>query len=94
MDGWIAALIKTSPNPPFLDAIQNYLYNIQQILVVLHLEMNARPAPFIDHAGIQGWGGLLMGMGMLIRAGKRMMMFICVSASILIIIINLDMMLV
>lgn len=56
--------------------------------------MNARPAPFIDHAGIQGWGGLLMGMGMLIRAGKRMMMFICVSASILIIIINLDMMLV
>ena len=34
-----------------------------------------------------------MGMGMPIRAGKRMM-FICVSASILIIIINLDMMLV
>lgn len=57
--------------------------------------MNARPAPFIDHAGIQGWGGLLMGMGMPIRAGKRiMMMSICVSASILIIIINLDIMLV
>lgn len=32
--------------------MQGYLLDIQRVLVALHLEVNARPAPFIDHAGI------------------------------------------
>ena len=36
----------------FLDTLQGYLLDIQRILVALHLEVNARPAPFVDHAGI------------------------------------------
>jgi carnitine O-acetyltransferase len=36
----------------FLDTLQGYLSDIQRILVAIHLEANARPAPFVDHAGI------------------------------------------
>lgn len=36
----------------FLDTLQGYLKDIQRILVQIHLEANARPAPFVDHAGI------------------------------------------
>jgi len=36
----------------FLDTLQGYLMDIQRILVSIHLEANARPAPFVDHAGI------------------------------------------
>lgn len=42
----------------FPDAIQSYLYAIRWILVALYLEVNARPAPFVDHAGIRRRGGL------------------------------------
>ena len=36
----------------YLDTLQGYLLDIQRILVSIHLEANARPAPFVDHAGI------------------------------------------
>lgn len=36
----------------FLDTLQGYLLDIQRVLVAIHLEANARPAPFVDHAGI------------------------------------------
>jgi carnitine O-acetyltransferase len=36
----------------FLDTLQGYLLDIQRLLVSIHLEANARPAPFVDHAGI------------------------------------------
>jgi len=36
----------------YLDTLQGYLMDIQRILVSIHLEANARPAPFVDHAGI------------------------------------------
>lgn len=36
----------------FLDTLQGYLMDIQRILIAIHLEANARPAPFVDHAGI------------------------------------------
>jgi len=36
----------------YLDTLQGYLLDIQRILVAIHLEANAHPAPFVDHAGI------------------------------------------
>jgi len=36
----------------YLDTLRGYLLDIQRILVSIHLEANARPAPFVDHAGI------------------------------------------
>lgn len=36
----------------FLDTLQGYLKDIQRILIDIHLKANARPAPFVDHAGV------------------------------------------
>ncbi len=36
----------------FLDTLQNYLCDIQKLLIQLDREANERPAPFVDHAGI------------------------------------------
>ncbi|EPQ51919.1 acyltransferase ChoActase/COT/CPT [Gloeophyllum trabeum ATCC 11539] len=36
----------------FLDTLQGYLYDVQRLLIQLHLSANERPAPFIDHAGV------------------------------------------
>ncbi|KAI5119672.1 hypothetical protein M0805_009617 [Coniferiporia weirii] len=36
----------------FLDTLQNYLRDVQRIIVHLHRSANAPPAPFVDHTGI------------------------------------------
>lgn len=36
----------------FLDTLKGYLQDIQRLLVQLHRDANARPAPFVDHTGI------------------------------------------
>lgn len=36
----------------YLDTLQNYLLEVQRILIHLYLSANERPAPFVDHSGI------------------------------------------
>ncbi|KAG6889150.1 hypothetical protein C0995_003326 [Termitomyces sp. Mi166 len=36
----------------FLDTLQAYLFDIQRLLIQLHLSANERPAPFVDHLGV------------------------------------------
>ncbi|CCL98183.1 uncharacterized protein FIBRA_00177 [Fibroporia radiculosa] len=36
----------------FLDTLEGYLFDVQRILVQLHLSANPRPEPFVDHAGV------------------------------------------
>lgn len=36
----------------FLDTLQSYLFDIQQVLVQLHREANEKSAPFVDHSGV------------------------------------------
>lgn len=36
----------------YLDTLQSYLQEIRSTLIHVHRSANARPAPFIDHAGI------------------------------------------
>jgi len=36
----------------YLDTLQGYVLDIQRLLIQLHRSANARPAPFVDHAGI------------------------------------------
>ena len=50
----------------FLQTLENYLRDMQKLLVHLHRSANERPAPFVDHMGvlrdsktgrpINGWG--------------------------------------
>ena len=36
----------------FLDTLQGYLFDVQRILIQLHLSANERAEPFVDHAGV------------------------------------------
>lgn len=36
----------------FLDTLKGYLFDVQRILIQLHLSANERSEPFVDHAGI------------------------------------------
>ena len=76
MDEWwvSCASSKHLQTRRFLDSIQGYLYDIQRILVALHLEVNARPAPFVDHAGVlrdSKTGRAINGYGSADRGGEE-----------------------
>jgi carnitine O-acetyltransferase len=36
----------------FLDTLKNYFHDIHKLLIQIHRSANARPAPFVDHAGV------------------------------------------
>ncbi|KZT04563.1 CoA-dependent acyltransferase [Laetiporus sulphureus 93-53] len=48
----ICALSRHLQMRQFLDMLERYLLEVQQMLIQLHLSMNPRPEPFVDHVGV------------------------------------------